>query len=182
MTHGAVLYITPRTERLKRCEPRFVTYELLHPSTGQGILRVNHVGILDLVVRFSCFTVVCLPLPLASSAYWCSLLSEAFLRSHFHPITERVAHITFSLARDKHLEGFSPKLQEGSFSCQVNNYLLVMIFLGICCGIFREFKKGVEDESKTEQITLYSYSILNDFILGKVLQKRCSRIAKSFCI
>lgn len=140
--------------------------ELLHPSTGQGILRVNHVGILDLVVRFSCFTVVCLPLPLASSAYWCSLLSEAFLRSHFHPITERVAHITFSLARDKHLEGFSPKLQEGSFSCQVNNYLLVMIFLLICCGIFREFKKSVEDESQTEQITLYSYSILNDFILG----------------
>ena len=43
-------------------------------------------------------------------------------------------------------------------------------------------KKGVEDESQTEQITLYSYSILNDFILGKVLQKRCSRIAKSFCI
>ena len=112
---------------------------------------------------------------------WAEDLPSA-LQSHFQPITERVAHITFSLARDKHLEGFSPKLQEGSFSCQVNNYLLVMIFLLICCGIFREFKKSVEDESQTEQITLYSYSILNDFILGKVLQKRCSRIAKSFCI
>lgn len=53
--------------------------ELLHPRTGHGIFRLNHSGILNLVVRFSCFTVVCSPYSLASSANCCSPLSEALL-------------------------------------------------------------------------------------------------------
>lgn len=60
--HFAVLRLTPS---IKKWEIRFYTYELLHPSTGHGILRVNHLGILKLTSS-------------ASNTYWCSSNSEPF--------------------------------------------------------------------------------------------------------